>query len=305
MAEAAGDAAIARVVARLAPGSRLRRAWPLYGGVSAQLTAFEMTTPEGYTERLVLRRHGPVDLASDPDIAAHEFQLLRLLHSAGLAVPAPRYLDHSCELYPTPYLVLEYVDGEPTGALSDAAARTPELAACLARIHDLGASPGLSFLPQLGRGYGTRTELIDSSLQEGRIREALASLRPLPGTNRPTLLHGDYWPGNVLWRDGAIAAVIDWEDAALGDPLADLGNSRLEVLWAFGQEAMERYTGCYRSHMPQLAYANLPYWDLCAALRPASKLGNWGLDAATEATMRERHCWFVSRALAGLSALRR
>jgi aminoglycoside phosphotransferase (APT) family kinase protein len=34
----------------------------------------------------------------------------------------------------------------------------------------------------------------------------------------------------VLWRDGRIVAVIDWEDAQVGDPLADLANTRLELL---------------------------------------------------------------------------
>jgi aminoglycoside phosphotransferase (APT) family kinase protein len=49
----------------------------------------------------------------------------------------------------------------------------------------------------------------------------------MPGQPSParfallSLLHGDYWPDNTLWRDGRLVCVIDWEDAALGDPLAD------------------------------------------------------------------------------------
>ncbi len=34
----------------------------------------------------------------------------------------------------------------------------------------------------------------------------------------------------MLWKDGQLVAVIDWEDAPLGDPLADVANSRLESL---------------------------------------------------------------------------
>lgn len=45
-----------------------------------------------------------------------------------------------------------------------------------------------------------------------------------------------------MWRDGQLAAVIDWEDAQLGDPLADVANARLEILWAFGIEAMLRFS---------------------------------------------------------------
>ena len=36
------------------------------------------------------------------------------------------------------------------------------------------------------------------------------------------------------WCHNRIVAVIDWEDAALGDPLADVANARLEVLMHFG-----------------------------------------------------------------------
>jgi aminoglycoside phosphotransferase (APT) family kinase protein len=42
----------------------------------------------------------------------------------------------------------------------------------------------------------------------------------------------------VLWRDGRIVAVIDWEEAAFGDPMADLANSWLEIVWHFGTAAM-------------------------------------------------------------------
>ncbi len=90
-------------------------------------------------------------------------------------------------------------------------------------------------------------------------------------------------------------AVIDWEDAAFGDPLADLANTRLEMLWAFGIDAMHSFTRQYQS-MIAIDFTNLPYWDLCAALWPVHQIARWGLDETTERTMRERHRWFVSRA---------
>jgi aminoglycoside phosphotransferase (APT) family kinase protein len=141
---------------------------------------------------------------------------------------------------------------------------------------------------------------LDDSLSEGAIRDALVAAWPLPRRNRPALLHGDYWPGNILWQDGRLVAIVDWEDAARGDPLADLANSRLEVLWAFGIEAMRLFTHHYRA-TTALDVANLPYWDLYAALRPASKLSTWGLDDATETAMREGHGLFVAQAFEAMS----
>ncbi|MGT5522875.1 phosphotransferase family protein, partial [Escherichia coli] len=86
---------------------------------------------------------------------------------------------------------------------------------------------------------------------------------PFYQQNKSVLLHGDFWPGNVLWKDGQLVAVIDWEDAQIGDPLADLGNSRLEILWASGSEAMHSFTRHYQA-MTDIDFSNLPYWDLFA-----------------------------------------
>jgi aminoglycoside phosphotransferase (APT) family kinase protein len=53
----------------------------------------------------------------------------------------------------------------------------------------------------------------------------------LPQDFQLGLMHGDYHIGNVLFRheDGELAAIVDWELAALGDPLLDLG--RLLTVW--------------------------------------------------------------------------
>jgi aminoglycoside phosphotransferase (APT) family kinase protein len=114
------------------------------------------------------------------------------------------------------------------------------------------------------------------------------------------LLHGDFWPGNIVWKDGQIAAVIDWEDAALGDPLADVANSRREILWAFGIDAMRSFTHQYQA-MTTIDFTHLPHWDLCAALRTASQIAEWATDDITKKTMREGHKWFITQAFEKLS----
>lgn len=37
------------------------------------------------------------------------------------------------------------------------------------------------------------------------------------------LVHGDFKVGNLMWRDRAVVALLDWELAALGDPTQDIG----------------------------------------------------------------------------------
>ena len=113
------------------------------------------------------------------------------------------------------------------------------------------------------------------------------------------MLHGDYWPGNVLWRNGRLSAVIDWEDAQFGDPLADVANGRMEIMWLFGIDAMERFTNSYRS-LTTIDFTDLPYWDLCTALRPAFKISEFAKNTEDEARMLKELKWYVEQAYKGI-----
>jgi aminoglycoside phosphotransferase (APT) family kinase protein len=287
-----------RLAQRIVPDGELRRVWPLTGGVSAEITTVELARPGGSLTKLVVRRHGEVDRTENPDVARDEYELLRIARARGLAVPKPYLYDESGELFPTPLLVVEFVDGETEFAPVDLAGYVARAAAELVKIHGVMDSPELSFLPRPVRGFGERPAQLDDAMDEGRIRDALEDAWPVLQANQSVLLHGDYWPGNLLWRDGELAAVIDWEDARIGDPLSDLGNARLEFLMAFGTAAMDAFTERYLA-LSSIDRTNLPHWDLCAALRPCGRLSTWGLDEATERRMRARHARFVARALDG------
>ena len=127
----------------------------------------------------------------------------------------------------------------------------------------------------------------------------MESLWPWTQRNESALLHGDFWPGNILWKDGQLAAVIDWEDARTGDPVAELADSRLEILWAFGIDAMNDFTDHYKTIMP-LDFTDLPYWDLYAALRPAFRISDWAKGDVEQETMRQGHRLFVGQAFENL-----
>src|SRR5258708_21457003 len=79
--------------------------------------------PDGHTQKMIVRQHGEVDLKHNPQGAPDEFKLLQLLHSVGLATPAPYRLDQSGEIFSTPYLVIEYIEG----MLEFAASNFPDL----------------------------------------------------------------------------------------------------------------------------------------------------------------------------------
>jgi aminoglycoside phosphotransferase (APT) family kinase protein len=294
-----------QVVQKVTLQSRLLRTWELRGGISAQVTGLEVQCLDGQTRKMVVRKLEESGPEYNAQWAADEFKLLHLLHSYGVVVPKPYYLDQSGGIFATPYLVMEYIEGEPEFAPADLSDYLLQLATHLSRIHQIdGSKMDLSFLVDIEQSYTLklreRPAYVDESLNEGRIRDVLEAIWPIPRINSSVLLHGDFWPGNILWRNGQLMAIIDWEDAALGDPLADVANSRLEILWAFGSDAMQYFTRQYRSRTA-IDFTYLPYWDLCAALRPISQAAQWAEWVAGEQTMREGHQWFVTQALEKLS----
>ena len=95
-------------------------------------------------------------------------------------------------------------------------------------------------------------------------------------------------------------AVIDWEDARLGDPLADLATARVELLCRYGDEAMERFTDRYlvahHDTIGPLELDSLALWELYVSAAALGTMGDWGLEPAEEAQRRRLTERFFERA---------
>lgn len=293
-------------LARVFPGSTPRSCQPMSGGVSAGAMRWDVLHPDGTMQRLVLRRPRASDPESSLQCAEREARLLRSLDDT---MHAPKLVAFDVDGL---VLVLEYVEGAPCFTMPPSHQSIEELADQLAAIHQRCADDGLDFLPWRVTSVRARLEAepdcVDEALDERRVRDALCAHEPR-GVNAPVLLHGDYWPGNILWKDGAIAAVIDWEESERGDPLSDLGVARLDLLWAFGAAAMDRFTQRYLGRMKNVCADDLAWWDLVAALRPMSQLSRWASAYSappvsrpdiTEHSMRRDHRWFAGRAIDAL-----
>ena len=221
------------------------------------------STTERATTQLVLLSHSEGDRLRNPNIARDEFRLLKTLRGAGLPVAQPLYLDGE---HAPPYFIASCLPGSPRFAAGDRLAFGRALAAWLAAIHAVDlAQHDLSFLPRQAERLA---DFLDgANPADERIQSAMLCAADRVKPNATALLHGDFWPGNLLWTGETLSGIIDWEDAMLGDPLADLGKSRLEMLWALGEAAMRGYTAAYLALNPQLDASALPFWDLWGAAR--------------------------------------
>lgn len=282
------------IVQRIEPGATLVRRWPLRGGVSAHVQALELASPDGSLRRVVVRRHGAAQWKALPrDITVMEFQLLRALSAAGLAVPEPLLVETDAELLGSAFFVMEYVDGVPDLDPGELPSALMQMAEYLHRVHTLAVDVTLPAREDPIAGALSYVSDTDP------VSEVLRSLRACTKEHSRTLVHGDYWPGNVLWKDGELKAVLDWEDAAFGDPLSDLAGCRLELLWRYGASAAEAFSEHYLS-LARLDTACLPVWELYAASAAAASMSDWGLPPEREADMRAKAQTVIAEARAAL-----
>jgi Ser/Thr protein kinase RdoA (MazF antagonist) len=298
-----------RLVEELFPGGRITGVDMLSGGISSPMLRVDVDVPDRSRTISVIVRSAPDD---DPLVRSgavdvnrlplrREAALLDHLVEAGASVPAVLAGDGQ-------HLVLEFIEGQPLYDSSDPVGLAHTMAQALAKIHAV-ERPDID-LPWRTRFVGQHLALgasgADLELREPEILDALRSVWP-PDHGEARLLHGDFWPGNLVWRRDDLVGVVDWEDAAFGDVHADVSISRLDLRWVFGIEASEAFTAAYDEITP-LDDRRLAIWDLVAAKRPCGVLAVWaanwpelGRPDISEATMQVVHRAFVDQALAVLA----
>ena len=217
---------------------------PIGGGTQNVMIRF---TRDG--REYVLRR-GPEHLRPGSNkVISREFQVLRALR--GTDVPHAELIascDDPSVLGDAVFYLMEPIDGFNAALeLPDAAAGTPELRRELgfALVDALVSLGRVDYrdvgLADFGRPEGFLDRQVDRWLGElashqtlpgypevelPHVPEVAAWLRDrVPTTWRPGLMHGDFHACNVMFRRDkpAVAAIVDWEMATIGDPLLDLG----------------------------------------------------------------------------------
>ena len=292
--------AYAGIVARLFPRAELKRVARLTGGVSADVYRLDLNLVDGRTTSLVLRAHGASHSGHSAEV---EYQLLQALHRGGVPVPEPLLVDVSGSLLADPFVVMEFVEGTSVIPGAQVGRYIDVMARVLTNIHAL---PGddLPVLPARNDPLPEMVDYLPGGPEWEALRGHLRSLTDTGYAESPKLLHGDFWPENLLWHNGTVAAVLDWEDAALGDPLSDVACCRVELRYKFGEAGMQRFTQAYARHR-EVDRERLALWQLYVAAAAQRFMGEWGLAPAVEAHMRTEALACVREAGAALMGRRR
>jgi len=259
--------------------------------------AIDVARPDGATEALFLRCDRGEGFGINAQYSLErEARVLGALQDT--AVPVPRILGFSRTHR---VILMERVPGRADfDKIADPEERlriATHFMECLAQLHAL--SPEKLELSDL---RVPRTPQEHASLELDASEKLLASLtsrrepllsfalgwlrRNLPErVERTALLQGDTGPGNFLFHEGRVSAVLDWEFAHFGDPLEDLGWICVrDVATPFGDlgavfRLYERLSGV------PLDLARVRYYRVAALVRTIAALvvANQTLDANADA----------------------
>lgn len=211
----------------------------------------------------VLRRKPFGVLVPSAHAVDREFRLLSALHPIDVPVPRPLAYCDDPEIIGVNFYVMEMADGisHADGALPGLSADQrreiyTQLVNALANLHnvDVGqagladfGSPGNYFERQIGRWLRQyrQTQTDELPDMERLLAYLPTSIPPQAGVS---IVHGDYRIDNVLFTaQGKLSAILDWELATTGDPLADFSYFALQ--WVLPHDGGAGLLGLDLAHL--------------------------------------------------------
>lgn len=193
-------------------------------------------------DAFILRRGPRPPLPKSTHDMIREANIQQLVGEQGIPVPEILAMTDDKSILGVPFYVMSFLDGEVITDVIPSCLDTPDqrratsvaIVESLVKLHSVDVSNG--DLSKFGRpdGYLTRQVERFSSLWGVTSKRSLPAVGALgewlgatvPVSQRASVVHGDYRAGNLMFAREApprVTAILDWEMATLGDPLADLG----------------------------------------------------------------------------------
>ena len=208
--------------------------------------------------------------------AAEHLWLARISRDWTFAVPAPLAIGTAQGEYPWPWSVVPWIDGDLASDAPLSPDGAADLGAALAQVH-VPAAVDAPFNTWRSIPLGDRAERLDSRLTllssnsdwHLDLDGALALFAGADERGDLTWCHLDLHGRNILTDGGRLAGILDWGDAAVGDPCTDLG----QALYLLGSENFTHCADAYaaaggagNAHSPRVRAEALTYAVTMATL---------------------------------------
>ena len=255
----------------------------LGGGLDA---ATHLVRSDNGTEAVLRRATRPHQEGRGEEFR-RERDMLTALQDAGLPVARPLGADLRAVQTDVPALLVSRLPGRLTYPRMPTAVFISALAQAAAMVHR-------QRVPEAVWPWNDRAANLQRSVDAGqgpdwaRLRDAGIPQEPL------TFVHGDLWPGNLLFRDDRLTGIVDWGHAGLGHPALEVSYMAADLRVATGsQDVHAAVIDAYEELRGPLTNRN--WWELAGYLRfpadPADWLAGWteaGLSLSA-ADVRVRH----------------
>jgi len=218
---------------------------------------------EAGAERYVLRKQPGGVLLPSAHAVDREFTIMRALAGTQVPVPAALHLATDKSIIGTLFFIMGYMPGRvfkdpllPGMTIDERAAIHDAMNLTLARIHQVDVEkhgladfgrPGNYFARQIARWSRQYRESETTPMPAmDELIERLPGM--VPQDERSAIAHGDYRIENLIYHPQLpeVVAVVDWELATLGHPLADLAYN------------------CFGYHLPRRAFGGFADISLAA-----------------------------------------
>jgi aminoglycoside phosphotransferase (APT) family kinase protein len=213
------------------PGLRVMSIEPIPEGHSGFTYFVSIDDGEGL-RRYVLRLPPPGARIAGPADVVRQGRIMAAVHTSGLPSPAIPALSPDPVVDGRPFVLMDAVDGT---RIEEAGVEQKPIDIATSAIRTLKNLQALP-LERTGIGdeapVGLQAEMLrwlwlmerapaELTSRAGELGGRLAS--DVPAERKPTLVHGDYHYGNMLFKGSDVVVVLDWEIAQIGQPLLDLG----------------------------------------------------------------------------------
>lgn len=268
----------------IAPGSAVLNVGLLPGSFSNHTHLVEARLPNGNPYKIVVRRYKVFGDYDRGEKAHREFKTFELLNRHQVPAPEPLLLDASGDILGSPGIVTGFAKGNlimdvPPNPIDWAR----KLAKTLATIHSIPCGEDEQKFLLNGNEQASWFLNYDSPpryMQEfpggSDLWHAMRDLFYRFQADSPSLLHIDYWSGNILWQEDEISAVLDWEEASYGDRAVDVGYARMNMILMGAPHAADEFLRVYETELGR-KIKNLSFWELAASVRPMIDPVDWNV----------------------------